>query len=282
MLEFSIQEMLGAGVHFGHKAKRWNPKMKPYIYGTRDGVHIIDLEKTYDLLQKSVNFARSLIARGENLLFVGTKRQAMGVVEEEAKRAKMPYVVTRWLGGTLTNFSTIQKSINKLKEIEGLLAEGSVEKLHKKEIARLEKKQNHLLANLGGIRSMKRLPGALFLIDIKKERIALREANKLGIPVIALVDTNGDPDGVDYIIPGNDDAIKSIGYISKVIADACIEGIEAHKRELLSDRETAVASKEMEGEEKPHEVEVIIRKGRRGKTERSRKDSTIIIDDEEE
>lgn len=228
-MSVSIRDLLEAGVHFGHQANRWNPKMRPYIFGVRNGIHIIDLQKTAKLLEDALKFVSKVTSEGEMVLFVGTKPQAQAIVEEEAQRCRMPYVTNRWLGGTLTNFVTIRKSLARIDEIDQLLAEGSVERLPKKEVARLEKEQARLLKNLKGLRQMQDLPGALFIVDTNKEHLAVREAERCGIPVVALVDTNCDPENVTYPIPGNDDAIRSIRLITSLIADACIEGARSRK-----------------------------------------------------
>lgn len=225
----SIKSLLEAGVHFGHQAKRWNPKMKPYIFGVRNGIHIVDLQKTQKLLNSALTFISRTVAGGDMVLFVGTKPQAQIVIEEEAKRARMPFVNNRWLGGTLTNFSTLKRSLEKITEIENLLSEGNVEKLQKKEVVRLEKEVARMMKNLKGLRKLEKLPGAVVIVDPNKEKIAIREANRVGIPVVALVDTNCDPDNIDYVIPGNDDAIRSIRLVISAIADACVEGAQIHK-----------------------------------------------------
>lgn len=225
----TLKELLEAGVHFGHQAARWEPRMKPYIFGKRNGIHIIDLQKTVKLLGSALRFIRRCVAEGDQVLFVGTKPQAQLVIEEEAQRCRMPFVTNRWLGGMLTNYATVRKSLDRIDQIDALLAEGSVERLPKKEVSRLEKEKARLLKNLRGIRHIDGLPGALFLVDPRKERIAVREANRLSIPVVALVDTNCSPEGIDYIIPGNDDAIRSIRLIARYVADACLEGVAARK-----------------------------------------------------
>jgi small subunit ribosomal protein S2 len=229
-----MRALLESGVHFGHQTSRWNPKMKPYIYGERNGIHIINLQKTNQLLDDAVRFTRQVLSRGDDVLFVGTKRQAKNIIEDEAMRVKMPYVVTRWLGGMLTNFATVRTSIQKLEDVESMLSVGNVEKLPKKEVLKLEKLRNRLLKFVGGVREMKRLPGAVFMVDPSNEHIAVEEAHRLGIPVIALTDTNCDPDVVDFIIPGNDDSIRSIKLISSLIADAVTEGLAAHKERLAA------------------------------------------------
>lgn len=219
-----MKELLEAGVHFGHQTKRWNPKMAKYIFGERNDIYIIDLQKTVKKFSKAYDFIRDLAARGESLLFVGTKRQAQEIVVEEAKRCNMFYVNSRWLGGMLTNFSTIKKSIEKLKKLETSKADGTYERLPKKEVIKLEKERVQLEKNLGGIKDMRRLPSAIFIIDTIKEKTAVLEANRLGIPVVAIVDTNCDPDEIDYVIPGNDDAIRAIRLITSKIAEAVLEG----------------------------------------------------------
>ncbi len=223
----SLRELLGAGVHFGHQTRRWNPKMRPYIYGQRNGIHIIDLQCTATALMEASRFITTTVARGKSVLFVGTKRAAQEIVAEEAKRCGMFYANNRWLGGTLTNFKTVQKSIERLNQYERARDEGRFELLSKKDALHANREIAKMNRSLGGIKEMRELPGALFLVDPKNEKIATREAIKLKIPVVALCDTNCDPDGIDYVIPGNDDAIKSIHLFTGVIADACIEGAHA-------------------------------------------------------
>ena len=224
MTSIAITDLLEAGVHFGHQTKRWNPKMKPYIFGARNGIYIIDLGKTARLFDEAEAFVRDLAADGKTVLFVGTKRQAQDLVLEEAKRCGMYFVNQRWLGGLLTNFLTIQKSIARLRDVEAMAEDGRYEKFSKKEIARLEKEKRKLHKNLDGIRNMTRLPDAMFVVDTRREKIAVDEARKLRIPVIGIVDTNCDPDDVDYLIPGNDDALRSIRLFLSRIADAAIAG----------------------------------------------------------
>ena len=224
MKQISIEELLEAGVHFGHQTKRWNPKMKPYIFGQRNGIYVIDLGKTSKLFKEAEDFVSSLAENGHTLLFVGTKRQAQDIVQEEAQRCGMFFVNHRWLGGLLTNFMTIQASIGRLRELETMAEDGRYETLSKKEIARIEKEKRKLHRNLDGIRKMSRLPAAVFVVDTRREKIAVDEARKLKIPVIGIVDTNCDPDDVDYIIPGNDDALRSIRLFLNRIADAIISG----------------------------------------------------------
>ena len=218
----SMRDLLVAGVHFGHQTARWNPKMAPYIYGARDGVHIINLGKTLRLFRDAMHFCSRLVSNGGQILYIGTKRQAQEVIAEEAGRAKQPYVTHRWLGGMLTNYKTIRQSLDRLEEIEKNLAEGSVERLTKKEIIQFERERDKLLKNLGGIREMKGLPAAVFVVDPNREKIAIREARRLKIPIIGLCDTNCDPDDIDYPIPGNDDAIRAIRLFAAAIADACL------------------------------------------------------------
>jgi small subunit ribosomal protein S2 len=228
----TMKELLEAGVHFGHQTKRWNPKMKPYIFGARNGIYILDLQQTVKLLEVAYDFVRDTVAKGEKILFVGTKRQAQESIYEEAGRCGMLYVNHRWLGGTLTNFQTIKKSIDKLKELEKLEERADFQGLPKKEVLQLQKRGAKLGKYLGGIKDMDRFPGALFVVDPKRERIAVSEARKLGVPTVAIVDTNCDPDEIDYVIPGNDDAIRAIRLFASKIADAVIEGKSLREEEL--------------------------------------------------
>jgi len=221
----TMKELLEAGVHFGHQTKRWNPKMKDYIFGERNGIYIIDLQKTLKLFKDASKFVTELCAGGKTILFVGTKRQAQDAVAEEATRAGMPYINQRWLGGLLTNWVTVQKSVKRLQEIDEMAVDGRYELLTKKEVIRLERERKHLQANLAGIKTMKRLPDALFIVDSNNEAIAVKEARKLGIPVVAVVDTNCDPTVVDYVIPGNDDALRAIRLFTSKIADSAAEGV---------------------------------------------------------
>ena len=220
----SMIELLEAGVHFGHQTHRWNPKMKPYIYGARNGIYVIDLRKTSDKLDEAYEAVREFAARGKNVVFVGTKKQAADVMAEEAQRSGAYYINRRWLGGMLTNFETIRARINKLRELEADMESGRFNSYSKKEIAQINKKLEKLSKTLGGIKEMRGMPDMLFIVDQKEELIAIKEANKLGIPVVCLADTNADPDGINYIIPGNDDAIRSVKLIASKIADAIIEG----------------------------------------------------------
>ena len=240
----SMIELLEAGVHFGHQTQRWNPKMKPYIYGARNGIYVIDLRKTTDLLDEAYAAVREFAARGKNVLFVGTKKQAAEVVAEEAQRAGAYYINRRWLGGMLTNFETIRGRVNKLRELEDFINSGHAEKLPKKEIAKLNRELGKLSKTLGGIKEMRGLPDIIFIIDQKKEDIAIQEANKLHIPVICLADTNADPDGINYIIPGNDDAIRSIKLITSKLADAVLEGKELRAANANSKKVEAIKAED--------------------------------------
>src|SRR5271167_948167 len=225
LANITMKELLEAGVHFGHQTKRWNPKMKEYIFGERNGIYIIDLQKTLKLFKDASKFVTELCASGKTILFVGTKRQAQDAVAEEANRAGMPYVNQRWLGGLLTNWVTVQKSVKRLQELDDMATDGRYELLTKKEVIKLERERKHLQANLAGIKTMKRLPDALFIVDSNNEAIAVKEARKLGIPVVAVVDTNCDPTVVDYVIPGNDDALRAIRLFTSKIADSAAEGV---------------------------------------------------------
>ena len=224
MAVISMKHLLEAGVHFGHQTRRWNPKMAPYIFTERNGIYIIDLQKTVRKIDEAYMFVRNLAMEGKSILFVGTKKQAQESIEQEATRCNMFYVNRRWLGGMLTNFSTIRTRIDRLNEIDKMEQSGQFDVLPKKEVIRLENERAKLNANLGGIREMKSLPGALFVVDPRKEAIAVAEARKLGIPIVAIVDTNCDPDEIDYIIPGNDDAIRAVKLIAGKLADAVLEG----------------------------------------------------------
>jgi len=221
----TMKELLEAGVHFGHQTKRWNPKMKEYIFGERNGIYIIDLQKTLKLFKDASKFVTDLCSQGKSILFVGTKRQAQDAIAEEAARAGMPYVNQRWLGGLLTNWVTVQKSVKRLQELDEMAVDGRYDLLTKKEVIRLERERKHLQANLAGIKTMKRLPDALFVVDSNNEAIAVKEARKLGIPVVAVVDTNCDPTVVDYVIPGNDDALRAIRLFTSKVADSAAEGV---------------------------------------------------------
>jgi small subunit ribosomal protein S2 len=229
-----MKELLEAGVHFGHQTKRWNPKMKEYIFGERNGIYIIDLQKTLKMFKEASKFVADMSGAGKTILFVGTKRQAQDAIAEEATRANSFYINQRWLGGLLTNWVTVQKSVKRLKELDEMATDGRYELLPKKEVIKLERERKHLQANLAGIKNLSKLPDAVFVIDSNKEQIAVREARKLGIPVVAVVDTNCDPSEVDYVIPGNDDALRAIRLFASKIADSVIEGAQ-----LLSDKQAA-------------------------------------------
>jgi small subunit ribosomal protein S2 len=229
-----MKELLEAGVHFGHQTKRWNPRMKEYIFGERNGIYIIDLQKTLKMFKEASKFVQDLATEGKVILFVGTKRQAQDAIAEEAQRCSMFYINQRWLGGLLTNWVTVQKSVKRLKELDEMATDGRYELLPKKEVIKLERERKHLQANLAGIKDMTRLPDAIFVIDSNKEQIAVREARKLGIPVVAVVDTNCDPTEVDYVIPGNDDALRAIRLFASKIADSAYEG-----RQMLTDKQMA-------------------------------------------
>jgi len=224
-----MKELLEAGVHFGHQTKRWNPKMKPYIFGSRNGIYIIDLQKTVHMFKPAYDFVVDTVSEGRSVLFVGTKKQSREAIYEEANRCEMFYVHNRWLGGMLTNFQTIKQGIERLNHLNTIINDGSINLFPKKERLKLEKERVKLDSNLGGIQKMTTLPGAIFIVDTKNEAIAVREGRRLGIPIVAVVDTNCDPDEVDYIIPGNDDAIRAIRLITSRIADACIEGRAKHQ-----------------------------------------------------
>jgi len=221
----TMKELLEAGVHFGHQTKRWNPRMKEYIFGERNGIYIIDLQKTLKMFKDASKYVTDLCASGKTVLFVGTKRQAQDAIAEEATRAGMPYINQRWLGGLLTNWVTVQKSVKRLQELDEMATDGRYDLLTKKEVIKLERERKHLQANLAGIKNMKRLPDALFIVDSNNEAIAVKEARKLGIPVVAVVDTNCDPTVVDYVIPGNDDALRAIRLFTSKIADSAVEGV---------------------------------------------------------
>jgi small subunit ribosomal protein S2 len=230
----TMKELLEAGVHFGHQTKRWNPKMKEFIFGERNGIYIIDLQKTLKMFKEASKFVQDLANDGRIVLFVGTKRQAQDAIAEEAQRCGMFYINQRWLGGLLTNWVTVQKSVKRLKELDEMATDGRYELLPKKEVIKLERERKHLQANLAGIKNMSRLPDAIFVIDSNKEQIAVREARKLGIPVVAVVDTNCDPSEVDYVIPGNDDALRAIRLFTSKISESIAEGAQ-----LMTDKQVA-------------------------------------------
>lgn len=247
-----MKALLEAGVHFGHQTRRWNPKMAPYIYTERNGIYIIDLQKTIKKFEEAYMFARDIASEGGTILFVGTKKQAADAIREEAERCGMYYVNVRWLGGMLTNYKTIRMSINRLASLEKMQEDGTFDMLPKKEVASLQKEMANLERNLGGIKNMDRLPSAIFIVDPRKEHNAVLEAKKLGIPVIAIVDTNCDPDDADYVIPGNDDAIRAIRLISSVIANAVIEG---HQGEQMNEAEAVEEKAEAEAAEDAENAE---------------------------
>jgi len=250
----AMKELLEAGVHFGHQVKRWHPKMKKYIFGERNGIYIIDLQKTVKGLEDAYNFIKDVASTGAPVLFVGTKKQSQDAIQEEATRAGAFYVNQRWLGGMLSNFSTIKKSIEKLKKFEAMKEDGTLDLLTKKEVAAIEKEKSKLEKNLSGIKDMTSLPLALFIVDPKKEKIAIAEARKLSVPVVAIVDTNCDPDEVDYVIPGNDDAIRAIRLITSKIADAVIEGKEILSKTLTEEAESLQVEDKIQ-QEKAEEAE---------------------------
>jgi small subunit ribosomal protein S2 len=236
-----MKELLEAGVHFGHQTKRWNPKMKEFIFGERNGIYIIDLQKTLKMFKEASKFVQDLAADGRIILFVGTKRQAQDAIAEEAQRCSMYYVNQRWLGGLLTNWITVQKSVKRLKELDEMATDGRYDLLPKKEVIKLERERKHLQANLAGIKNMTRLPDAIFVIDSNKEQIAVRESRKLGIPVVAVVDTNCDPSEVDYVIPGNDDALRAIRLFTSKISESIAEGVHARDDKQMADIQAVAA-----------------------------------------
>ncbi len=258
MAYVTMKELLEAGVHFGHQTKRWNPKMKQYIFGARNGIYIIDLQKTVRMFKTAYDFIVDTVANGESVLFVGTKKQARESIYEEANRCEMFYVHNRWLGGMLTNFKTIKQSIDRLNYLNTIENDGSINLYTKKERLKLGKERVKLDSTLGGIKEMTKVPGAIFIVDPKNEAIAVREGRRLNIPIVAIVDTNCDPDEIDYIVPGNDDAIRAIRLLSARIADACIEG-----REKLAERQQAEADKEVEEESVVESVSADLKPGER-------------------
>ncbi len=241
MANITMKELLEAGVHFGHQTKRWNPKMKEYIFGERNGIYIIDLQKTLKMFKEASKFVQDLAADGRIILFVGTKRQAQDAIAEEAQRCSMFYVNQRWLGGLLTNWITVQKSVKRLKELDEMATDGRYDLLPKKEVIKLERERKHLQANLAGIKNMTRLPDAIFVIDSNKEQIAVKESRKLGIPVVAVVDTNCDPSEVDYVIPGNDDALRAIRLFTSKISESIAEGVHARDDKQMQDIQAVAA-----------------------------------------
>jgi small subunit ribosomal protein S2 len=246
-----MKELLEAGVHFGHQTKRWNPKMKEYIFGERNGIYIIDLQKTLKMFKEASKFVQDLAADGRIILFVGTKRQAQDAIAEEAQRCSMYYVNQRWLGGLLTNWITVQKSVKRLKELDEMATDGRYDLLPKKEVIKLERERKHLQANLAGIKNMTRLPDAIFVIDSNKEQIAVRESRKLGIPVVAVVDTNCDPSEVDYVIPGNDDALRAIRLFTSKISESIAEGVHARDDKQMAEIQAVAAPEPILAAEAP-------------------------------
>ncbi|NOY68663.1 MAG: 30S ribosomal protein S2 [Deltaproteobacteria bacterium] len=281
MAYVTMRELLEAGVHFGHQTRRWNPKMKKYIFGARNGIYIIDLQQTVKLCKTAYDFIADTVASGRSIVFVGTKKQARESIYEEANRCEMYYVHNRWVGGLLTNFQTVKKSIERLNHLNSIENDGSINLYPKKERIRLMKEREKLDNNLGGIKSMKKLPGAMFVVDPKKEAIAVQEGIRLGIPVVAITDTNCDPDLIDYVIPGNDDAIRAIRLIASRVADASIEGAQrlAEKRQAEADKEKEVEEKPVKAKGPVHReivsdgthgpVVEVIRKAAAGETEKS-------------
>ena len=246
MATITMKELLEAGVHFGHQTKRWNPRMKEYIFGERNGIYIIDLQKTLKMFKEAAKFTTDMAAEGRVILFVGTKRQAQDAIAEEATRCGMFYINQRWLGGLLTNWTTVQKSVKRLQELDEMATDGRYDLLTKKEIIRLERERKHLQANLAGIKNMRRLPDAIFVVDSNNEQIAVKEARKLGIPVVAVVDTNCDPTLVDYVIPGNDDALRAIRLFTSKIADSIVEGVQAAGDKQLAEVASIATGEEAE------------------------------------
>jgi small subunit ribosomal protein S2 len=278
MLKTSLEDLLKSGVHFGHLTRRWNPKMKPYIFMERNGIHIIDLQKTMQNLEKAYNVLKEIAATGDPILFVGTKNQAKEILQSEAIRCEMPYIVERWLGGTLTNFSTIKKSIRHLENLEKMNLDGTIEKLTKKERLHIDREIEKMKKVFIGIQEMKKIPGAIFIVDIKKEEIAVKEARKLNIPIFALVDTNCDPDLIDYPIPGNDDSTKSVTIISKIVADAILEGRESIQAKALEEEEMAV--KKEEKLEKAEKAEKTSKSTKAPKPKEKEKDEEKVVEKE--
>jgi small subunit ribosomal protein S2 len=253
LANITMKELLEAGVHFGHQTKRWNPKMKEFIFGERNGIYIIDLQKTLKMFKEASKFVQDLATDGRIVLFVGTKRQAQDAIAEEATKCGAFYINQRWLGGLLTNWVTVQKSVKRLKELDEMATDGRYELLPKKEVIKLERERKHLQANLAGIKNMNRLPDAIFVIDSNKEQIAVREARKLGIPVVAVVDTNCDPTEVDYVIPGNDDALRAIRLFTSKISESIAEGAQLMTDKQVADMQAGVAQAELAASEPPVE-----------------------------
>ena len=252
----TMKDLLEAGGHFGHQGKRWNPKMKKYIFGQRNGIYIIDLQTTVKMFEDAYNFIKDISSKGETVLFVGTKKQAQDVIIEEARRAQSFYVNQRWLGGMLTNFTTVKQGIDKLKKIEKMKEDGTYDLLTKKEVAKYETERMRLEKNLSGVKEMSKLPGAVFIVDPKKESIGVAEAQKLSVPIVGLVDTNCDPDDIDYVIPGNDDAIRSIKLITSKMAEAILEGKNILNKTISDTSEKASIAEKIVAEEKQEKEEV--------------------------
>jgi small subunit ribosomal protein S2 len=258
MAYIKIRELLEAGVHFGHQTKRWNPKMKKYIFGARNGIYIIDLQQTVKLFRQAHDFIKDVATNGQDVLFVGTKKQASEAIYEEANRAEQFYVQNRWLGGMLTNFQTIKNNINRFHFLKSIENDGSIENYPKKEQSKMLKDKDKLEFAIGGISNMKRLPGAIFIIDPKNESIAVKEGKRLGIPIIAIVDTNCDPDDIDYVVPGNDDAIRAIRLFVSRIADACIEGRSLYEEKQRAESDKKGTREESKGKsEKKQRIEIV-------------------------
>lgn len=241
MAYLSMKHLLEAGVHFGHQTRRWNPKMKPYIFGARNGIYIINLQETVKMFKVAYDFIQNVSANGGTVLFVGTKKQAQESIIEEANRCNMPYVAHRWLGGTLTNLVTIKKSVDKMKKLDAMFEDGTIDRFPKKEIMLMGKDRSKMTLSFGGIKNMDRIPDAIFVVDSNEENICIKEANRLGIPVVGIVDTNCDPDGIDYIIPGNDDAIRAIRLVTAKMADAVLEGKKKFEEALQAETDKAEA-----------------------------------------
>ncbi len=280
MSTITMKQLLEAGVHFGHQTKRWNPKMKEYIFGSRNGIYIIDLQKTVRLFKEAYKAVVDTVAAGGTVLFVGTKKQAQDAIAEEAQRAGMFYVNQRWLGGTLTNFRTIKKNIERMKKLQAMKEDGTFEALPKKEVLQLEKERAKIEKTLGGIKDMTELPKLLYVVDPRKEKIAVHEARKLGIPIVGIVDTNCDPDEVDYVIPGNDDAIRAIRLISAKIADACLEGKQLYEAKL-SGAEIAAPVTGEEAADKP-EASPEMTSGEMKEVEEDEEDEEELEEEDEE
>lgn len=282
-----MKSLLESGVHFGHQVRRWDPRMKKYIFAERNGIHIIDLQKTVIAIREAYNAIRKTISEGKSVLFVGTKKQAQAIIQKEAERCGMYYVNNRWLGGMLTNFSTIKKSLGRLKKIEKMEVDGTFENLTKKEVATLQKEKTKLEKNLKGIKEMKELPGAIFIIDTRKELIAIKEARQLGIPIVAVVDTNCNPEGIDYPIPGNDDAIRAISLFTSIVANAILESDNEHGLKIIEDLQEDDAMSEnsearyQEGDEEITDYQNYTPKENEGSSTVSDEDDNALISDDE-